>query len=196
MFHEDLPKHIAYLESVLVKSQMVAQVLKQAPALHVPNWYVGAGAIAQTIWNELHGYPLDHGIKDCDLVYFDTDLSSETQNSYRQRSHDLFASLPVEVELTNEARVHLWYQEKFGKEIAPYLSTEDAISTWPTTATAVGVRYSNETFQVYAPYDLDDLLSMIIRPNKTLVSREVYEKKVKRWKSEWPKLEVIAWDEL
>jgi hypothetical protein len=57
MFHEDLPKHMAYLESVLVKSQTVAQVLKQAPALDVPNWYVGAGAIAQTVWNELQGYP-------------------------------------------------------------------------------------------------------------------------------------------
>jgi hypothetical protein len=57
MFHEDLPKHMAYLESVLVKSQTVAQVLKQAPALDVPNWYVGAGAIAQTVWNVLQGYP-------------------------------------------------------------------------------------------------------------------------------------------
>ena len=185
---------ISNLESVLVKSKTIAEVLKKAPDLHVPNWYVGAGAIAPTVWNELHGYPLDHGLKDCDLVYFDGDISSETQNVYRQRSHELFASLPVEVELTNEARVHIWYKEKFGKDIKPYISTEDAINTWPTTATSVGVRYRNGTFQVYAPYGLHDLLSMIVRPNKTLVPREVYEKKAERWKSGWPKLEVIAWD--
>jgi hypothetical protein len=35
---------------------------------------------------------------------------------------------------------------------------------------------------------------MIVRPNKTLVSRDVYEKKAQRWKSEWPMLEVIPWD--
>jgi hypothetical protein len=194
MFHEDLLKHIAYLESVLVKSQTVAQVLKKAPALDVPNRYVGAGAIAQTVWNALQGYPFDHGIKDCDLVYFDGDLSAKSENLSRQRGRKLFASLPIEVDITNEARVHLWYQEKFGKEILPYLSTEDAIRTWPTTATSVGVRYSNGLFEVYAPYGLHDLLAMIVRPNKTLVSREVYEKKSQRWKSEWPMLEVIPWD--
>jgi uncharacterized protein len=84
------------LESVLAKSKTIAEVLKKAPDLHLPNWYVGAGAIAQTVWNELHGYPLDHGLKDCNLVYFDGDISSETQNVYRQRSHELFASLPNE----------------------------------------------------------------------------------------------------
>jgi hypothetical protein len=134
------------------------------------------------------------GLKDCDLVYFDLDISSEIQNVYRQRSKELFASLPIEVEITNEAQVHVWYKEKFGKDIKPYISTEDAINTGPTTATSVDVRYRNGTFQVYAPYGLHDLLGMIARPNKTLVSREVYEKKSERWKNEWPKLEVIAWD--
>ena len=194
MCHEDLHTQIAYLENVLARSKIITEVLKKAPDLHLPSWYVGAGAIAQTVWNELHDYPLDHGLKDCDLVYFDGDLSSETQNVYRQRGSELFASLPVEVEITNEARVHVWYREKFGKEIKPYISTEDAITTWPTTATSVGVRYRNGLFQVYAPYGLHDLLAMIVRPNKTLVSRDVYEKKARRWKSEWPKLEVIAWD--
>ncbi len=192
--HEDLHTQIAYLESILAKSKTLAEILKKTPDLRLPNWYVGAGAIAQTVWNELHGYTLDHGLKDCDLVYFDEDSSSGTQNIYRQRGSELFASLPVEVEITNEARVHLWYKEKFGKEITPYLSTEDAITTWPTTATSVGVRYRNGLFQVYAPYGLHDLLSMIVRPNKTLVSRDVYEKKALRWKSEWPMLEVITWD--
>lgn len=194
MFHKNLHSQIDYLESVLAKSKTIAEVLKKAPYLNLPNWYVGAGAVAQTVWNELHGYPLDHGLKDCDLVYFDGDISSETQNVYRQRSYELFASLPLEVEVTNEARVHIWYREKFGKDIKPYISTEDAFNTWPTTATSVGVRYRNGMFQAYAPYGLHDLLSMIVRPNKALVSREVYEKKAERWKREWPKLQVIAWD--
>jgi len=139
-------------------------------------------------------YPLDQGIKDCDLVYFDPNVSSETQNFYRQKGKELFASLPVDVEITNEARVHLWYKEEFGKDIKPYESTEDAINTWPTTATSIGVRDRDGNFQVYAPYGPHDLLGMVVRPNKTLISREVYEKKADRWRKMWPKLEIVAWD--
>ncbi len=69
-----------------------------------------------------------------------------------------------------------------------------AINTWPTTATSIGVRYRDGNFQVYAPYGLHDLLGMVVRPNKTLLSREVYEKKADRWRKMWPKLEIVAWD--
>ncbi|MPZ63102.1 MAG: hypothetical protein GEU93_17795 [Propionibacteriales bacterium] len=29
--------------------------------------------MAQTVWNQLHGYDPVHGVKDYDLVYFDPD---------------------------------------------------------------------------------------------------------------------------
>jgi uncharacterized protein len=195
MFNEDLQAQIEYLEKVLLKNTTIAEVLKIAPELGLPHWYLGAGAIAQTAWNELHGYPLEHGIKDCDLVYFDPDTSPQAQDVFIEKGKKLFASLPIPVEITNEARVYLWYKAEFGKDIKPYQSTEDAINTWPTTATAIGVRYKNANFQVYAPYGLDDLLGMIVRPNKTLVSKEVYEKKAERWRKVWPKLEIVAWED-
>src|SRR5215471_11997704 len=194
MLNEVVKTQIDYLEGILAKSTVIAEILNKAPHLSLPNWYVGAGAIAQTVWNELHGYPLDQGITDCDLVYFDTDISPETQNMYIQKGKELFASLPLDVEVTNEARVHVWYREEFGKDFKPYTSIEDAIDTWPTTATSVGVRYRNGRFQVYAPYGLHDLLGMIVRPNKTLITRDVYEKKANRWQKMWPKLELVAWD--
>ncbi len=194
MFNKDLQAQIEYLETVLLKNNTIAEVLKIVPELSLPDWYIGAGAIAQTIWNELHGYPLEHGIKDCDLVYFDPDTSPEAQDVYIEKGKKLFASLPIMVEITNEARVHLWYKAEFGKDIKAYESTEDAIKTWPTTATAIGIRCRDGNFQVYAPYGLHDLLGMIVRPNKTLISKEVYEKKVERWRKMWPKLEIVAWD--
>lgn len=151
MFNRDLQTQIDYLEKVLAKSKTVSKVLELAPKLELPNWYLGAGAICQTIWNELHGFPLEQGIKDFDIVYFDTDTSAETQDRFILKGKKLFAELPVEVELTNEARVHLWYKEEVGKDIEPYASTEDAINTWPTTASSVGVRYEGGKFVVYAP---------------------------------------------
>lgn len=194
MFSRDLQTQIDYLERVLAKSKIVSKVLELSPDLELPSWYLGAGAVCQTVWNELHGFPLERGIKDCDLVYFDPDTSTKAQDSFIRKSKGLFNELAVEVELTNEARVHLWYKQEVGKEIRPYTSTEDAINTWPTTASSIGVRYENGKFIVYAPYGLNDMLGMIVRPNKTLITYKVYEEKATRWKSHWPKLKVVTWD--
>ncbi len=192
--NRDLHTQIDYLEKVLAKSKTVSKVLELAPLLGLPNWYLGAGAICQTVWNELHGFPLEQGIKDCDLAYFDPDMSAAAQDRFIQKGKKLFAHLPIEVELTNEARVHLWYEQELGKEIRPYTSTEDAINTWPTTSSSVGVRYEGGAFVVYAPYGLNDMFSMIMRPNKTLITYKVYQEKAARYKSCWPKLEIVPWE--
>ena len=42
------------------------------------------------------------------------DLSSEAQDVVIERAAELFADLDVVVEVCNEARVHLWYEEHFG----------------------------------------------------------------------------------
>jgi hypothetical protein len=34
---------------------------------------------------------------------------------------------------------------------------------------------------------------MVIRPNKAIIDRTVYEAKAARWAKAWPKLSVVAW---
>ena len=46
-------------------------------------------------------------------------------------------TLSVWMDVTNEARVHTWYQRRFGLPLAPYHSAEHAIATWPSTAARV-----------------------------------------------------------
>jgi uncharacterized protein len=77
--------------------------------------------------------------------------------------------------------------------LEPYSSAEAAISTWPTTATSIGVTIRNGRFNVHAPFGTDDLWALIVRPNKTLVTRAVYEAKVTRWSPIWPQLTIIPW---
>ena len=77
------------------------------------------------------------GLKDVDLIYFDEqDLSFEAEASHERRLRDLFQNLPIELDVKNEARVHLWYEDRFGYAIKPYSSSADAIATFPTTATS------------------------------------------------------------
>jgi uncharacterized protein len=185
------------LEPLLRANPVVAAVCDRLPQLGLPDWYLGAGAVAQTVWNWRHGYAPDHGIRDYDVVYFDDrDLGPAAEEAARRRVAAAVADLHAAVDVTNEARVHLWYERRFGVPLAPYRSTEEAIATWPTTATAVGVRpRSGGGLDVCAPFGLADLLAMVVRPNRVLVTEAVYRAKADRWRRAWPRLTVLSWDD-
>ena len=187
-------RQVRALERILSGSPRVEAILAAAPALGLPDWYLGAGAVTGTVWNRAHGFAPDHGIKDNDLVYFDRDdLTRETEQEVERRAGRLLARTGVHLDVTNEARVHQWYEERFGPALDPYRSTGHAISTWPTTASSIGVRREAGTFSVCAPFGLRDLFALVVRPNRTLTTRAVYEAKSTRWQAAWPRLTVLPW---
>lgn len=184
------------LRSILARSPIVATVVDRWPQIGLPDCWLAAGCLAQTVWNDTFGLTPPHGISDIDLVYFDGgDLSSETEGGHAERIRALFADLGLWADVKNEARVHLWYAEKFGTGLTPYASTEDAITTFPTTATAIGVQPRADGLRVFAPYGLSDLLGLIVRPNKKQITRPIYEAKVKKWLAVWPDLRVVRWND-
>lgn len=186
----------AELQTILQKSPLLSPILDHWGRIALPNAFLVAGAIAQTVWNHAFGLPAAHGIGDIDIVYFDSDdLSAETEAGHATRIRGLFGDLPVAIDVKNEARVHLWYEEKFGAPLEPYGSSEEAIATFPTTATAVGIRPSSKGLDVYAPFGLDDLLAAIVRANKKQITREIYERKTDRWSALWPQLQIVSWDQ-
>jgi hypothetical protein len=169
--------------------------LQRFSALSLPGWYLGAGCVAQTIWNLVHDKLPSADILDYDLVYFDCDLSKEREERVSREARELVADLPINVDVTNEARVHIWYPERFGYGIDPYESTEDAIGTWPTTATAIGVRLSGRQLEVWAPFGMDDLFALVVRPNRVQITPELYHAKVSRWVARWPFLVALPWEQ-
>ena len=190
-----MPSQETQLRAVLSRSPIVATVVGRWSEVGLPDCWLVAGCVAQAVWNDAFGRPAGHGISDIDLVYFDgADLSAEAEARHAERIRTLFADLGLWVDVKNEARVHLWYAEKFGKALAPYVSTEDAIATFPTTATAVGVQPRANGLRVFSPYGLSDLLGLIVRPNKKQITRPIYDAKVKKWLARWPDLRVVPWD--
>ncbi len=191
----DVATQLRALERALAASPTVTTILERAAGLGLPDWYLGAGAIAQTVWNELHGYAPGNGIRDYDVVYFDIDdLSADGETRVADALTAQLVDRAIRVDVKNQARVHLWYERRFGTRIGPYRSSGHAISTWPTTATSVGVRVEQSQLRVCAPFGLHDVFAMVARPNKTLITREVYEAKVRRWQATWPRLTVLGWD--
>ncbi|MGG3471035.1 nucleotidyltransferase family protein [Neobacillus pocheonensis] len=184
------------LVKTVSKSEPLTRILQVLKELNLPfDYYVGAGCVTNTVWNDISGYPLEYGISDVDIVYYDLrDMKPEGEKELKEILKCQLGDFPFRLDVKNQARVHLWYESKFGFAIKPYLSLEAAIDSWPTTATAIGIRKEqNEVYKIYAPYQLDDLFSMVIRPNKLMVTREIFENKASKWKDKWPRLEIVPW---
>jgi hypothetical protein len=183
------------LISIVGRSPALVALLEAMPSLGLPNCHLAAGAVAQTVWNSVLGRDLSRGIRDIDLVYFDTDLSETRELENREKVRELFRDIDIPIDVKNQARVHLWYRRKFGYDISPYRSVEEAIASFPTTATSVAISKQGSECRICAPFGLDDLLGLIVRPNARQITREIYEAKVARWRRSWPELTFLSWDE-
>ena len=70
------------LSEIVRATPPLMQVLSAARLLCLPDWLVFSGAVYQPVLNHLTGRPLDYGIKDYDLAYFDvSDLSYEAEDA-------------------------------------------------------------------------------------------------------------------
>ncbi len=197
MVDQPVTQQVKSFTKAILRNPNIRAILSRDPFPRLANWYLGAGCLCQTVWNSLLNKEVAQGIDDYDLVYYDAkDITKKSETVQQKRIRNLFKDLPVKIEVVNEARVHLWFEKDFGKKISQFKSAEDAINQWPTTATAIGVNRTNGKINVYAPYGLNDLFGLVIRPNKPFVLRHVYERKVKKWITKWPSLKVLSWDQV
>ncbi len=183
------------MRTALHENTTLIEVLGRAAAMSLPGWYLVAGCLYQTVWNVATGEPAEAGIVDYDLVYFDdSDLSWEAEDAVIRAGSTVFAGLAAPVQIRNQARVHLWYEPKFGLACPPYGSTEAAIDTFEATVACLGVRLeAGGRWRVYAPFGLSDVFNLVVRPNPVLAPRHVYQAKTDRWRRQWPGLTVLPW---
>jgi hypothetical protein len=185
------------LERIVRADPHLMQLLVTARALALPQWRVVAGCIYQTVWNVLTGRPLGTGINDYDFSYFDpTDLSEAAEHETEQRVHRALPDFPATIEVRNQARVHLWFEDYFGIPYPPLTSVEEAIRRYASATHAVGIRLGpdEERLDIFAPFGLEDIFGMVIRPNYALPNKATHERKAERAKAVWPELKVIPWD--
>jgi len=122
---------VAAFQAVLLRNQTLAEVLARAAVVGLPGWHVVAGGLCQTVWNVVTGQPPEPGILDYDLAYFDSsDLSWQAEDAVIQAGRALFGDLPAPVQIRNQARVHLWYEQKSrlpgqDRPVAPAMAVPD-----------------------------------------------------------------------
>src|SRR5882757_10908739 len=89
-------------------------LLGELMRLELPDAWIVSGCLTQTIWNQKTGRAIDYGINDYDVFYFDPDLSWEAEDRVIGLLRETSVRLGVRIEVRNQARVHLWYQQKHG----------------------------------------------------------------------------------
>jgi uncharacterized protein len=140
------------------RNRTLTEVLTRAAAMGLPGWYLVAGCLYQTVWNVVTGQPPEAGILDYDLAYYDaSDLSWDAEDAVIRAGNQVFAGLSAPVQIRNQARVHLWYEPKFGIACPPHASTEAAIDTYEATTACLGVRAeAGGRWRIYAPHGLSE----------------------------------------
>lgn len=172
------------------------QVLETVRALDLPDWMIFSGAVYQPVWNHLTGRAPDYGIKDYDVAYHDdSDTSYEAEDVVIKRVAAAFEPpLRDLVEVRNQARVHLWFEKKFGAD-EPYPPLEDsaaALKRFVATAFCVGVRLeADNRLRVWAPFGLEDLFALRLRPNPLrLKGAGGWERTTASAKARWPEISI------
>ena len=187
----------AALERFIRDEPVLMAVLEGLRNDGLPDQLLVAGALYNLVWNRLTGRPALSGINDIDVVYFDPDTSWEAEDMVIRRLANRFASLPLPVQVRNQARVHLWFPQKFGATgFTPLTSSAEMLGRYASRTHAVAARLeADDRISVVAPFGLDDIFSFCIVPNPVLPNRAAHEAKGVRAKSIWPEVSVIPWPE-
>ena len=75
-------------------------------------------------------------------------------------------------------------------------SADEALRRYASVVHAVGIRLADDDrLDVAAPFGLDDLFAMVVRPNYVLDNAMSHTSKAQRAKAIWPEITVVPWDD-
>jgi hypothetical protein len=166
------------LEAIIRSSPLLMEVLAGLRDDGLPDHLLVAGAIYNV-----------------DVFYYDaSDLSWDAEDVVIKRLDTRFAHLPLPVQVRNQARVHLWFPQKFGTAFEPLTSSAEMLGRYASETHSVGARLdADDTMTIVAPFGLDHIFSMRIVPNPVLANKKAHEAKAARAQSMWPEVTVLPW---
>ncbi|WP_066051925.1 nucleotidyltransferase family protein [Robertmurraya korlensis] len=166
---------------LIQEDEKMMNVLRAAKSLELPDWWICAGFVRSKIWDTLHHFKDRTDTPDVDVIYYDQENIDKLKR--------IFPNIPWSVK--NEARMHL------KNNLPPYSSSVDAISKFPETATALGVKLDgNDKVILTAPCGIKDVINLEVRPTLFFTESKdraaIYEERIhkKNWKSIWHKVKV------
>ena len=176
--------------AIIEEDQWMMELLRTVKELDLPDWWICAGFVRSKIWDVLHGFNERTSIPDVDVIYFDqTNLDESIEKKLEKELHSRLPAIPWSVK--NQARMHVI------NNFPPYLSSVDAISKFPETGTALGVKLDGgENLILTAPCGVEDVINMEVNPTPffrgTKELMAIYEERLekKNWSAVWNKVTV------
>jgi uncharacterized protein len=170
--------------------EKMMEIIKIASTLNLPDWWICAGFVRSKIWDTLHGFTKRTETPDVDVIYFDNKhIDENAEKDLEKKLVSIMPTIPWSVK--NQARMHII------NDLPPYTTSEDAISRFPETATALGVKLDKHNNLVLtAPWGIEDVIHLEVKPtpyfSETSGLAAIYEERLikKNWKSIWPKIQV------
>lgn len=178
--------------SAIANDDWMLKVLRAAATLELPDWWVCAGFVRSKVWDVLHGYAVRTPLGDIDVIYYDhQNMDEELEKEFERRLNQFMPGLPWSVK--NQARMHEV------NDLPPYRSSVDAISQFPETATALGVKVAESgKLELTAPHGLKDLIDLKVCPTPAFENDErlmkIYRHRLatKQWPWKWPQVTVVS----
>ncbi len=171
------------LQTLLVNSP-IGNVLPAIAQVSLPNWWLAGGAVRNTVWHSIFGKKCGLIINDFDIAFFDGQGDRSQELVVKVTLTEQFPNYKFDVK--NQASFARW---RSGHRT--YISTEDGITHWLHTATAVGVRLDTQgQWQFFTPYGLDDLFNGIIRPTPAHINNPDAERKATEFLQKCPCLQL------
>jgi hypothetical protein len=157
-------------------------ILSRWTQLDLPNAWLVAGCLFQTVWNLQAGRAPGAGIKDYDIFYFDPfDPGEASERAAQSRAESLLGDLGVAIEVSNQARVHLWYPKHFGLPYPALTSVEDGISRFLILETCVAVRPREQ----FAPNGTAGIYAGTLSPNPLTPYPSLFRVKAASYRERW-----------
>ncbi|GIP38479.1 hypothetical protein J31TS4_17590 [Paenibacillus sp. J31TS4] len=170
------------------------EVLREVRELGLSDGWVCAGFVRACVWDVRHGHAERTPLDDVDVVYYDPERTDPAEEKkWEARLSERRPDVPWSVK--NQARMH----ERNGDE--PYHSAQDGIARFPELPTSVAVRLQGERLELLAPWGVEELWELIVRPIPPIRDRAdklaVYRSRIaqKNWKARWPRLTILENDE-
>ena len=173
----------------IIQNDSLIQNILDTIAKHDEKLYLGGGVIRNRVWDLLHNYSSNTQMEDFDIIYFDkADASKQHDLRIEEKLKKQMPNMIWSVK--NQARMHTVNHDD------EYTSLEDALSKWPETASAILIRKDSEdTYDIIAPFQFDDLFKLIVRPTPHFLNNklDMYKKRIneKKWNERWNLLKIF-----
>lgn len=175
----------------IAQDKWMMEILTCAKSLNLPDWWICAGFVRSKIWDVLHDFENRTALPDIDVIYYDQkNLEDGVDKVYEKTLNKLLPAIPWSVK--NQARMHLV------NKIPAYVSAVDAISKFPETATALGLKLDDRNNPILAvPHGIHDVVNFVVKPTpffcETTERMLIYEERVgkKNWQGIWNKVEIV-----